>query len=68
MWLVLVQLLIIAIIVIIKVILNYYEQKKIDKILNYFDKRAKENETEKQFKMCLEMLRQNRSKVERQRL
>ena len=65
MWLVLVQLLIIAIIVIIKVILNYYEQKKIDKILNYFDKRAKENETEKQLKMCLEMLRQNRSKVER---
>lgn len=65
MWLVLVQLLIIAIIVIIKVILNYYEQKKIDKILNYFDKRAKENENEKQFKMCLEMLRQNRSKVER---
>ena len=42
-WLVLIELLIIAIIVLIKVIIEHHEKKKIEKILNYFEKKAKEN-------------------------
>jgi len=43
MWLVLIELLIIGIIVLIKIIIEHYEKKKIEKILNYFEKRAQEN-------------------------
>lgn len=59
-WLVVAELIIIALIVIIKLIFSYFENKKINGILNFFEKRAKEKDIEDKYKQCLEIIRKNK--------
>lgn len=62
-WLVLGELIIIAFIVIIKVIFNKLENKKLDKIINFLDKKTKENKNntvDDKFKECIKIIEQNK--------
>ena len=62
-WLVLGELIIIAFIVIIKVIFNKLENKKLDKIINFLDRKTKENKNntvDDKFKECIKIIEQNK--------
>ena len=62
-WLVLGELIIIAIIIIIKLIFNRLENKKLDKIINFLDKKTKENKNntvDDKFKECIKIIEQNK--------
>ena len=63
-WLVLGELIIIAIIIIIKLIFNKLEDKKLDKIINFLDRKTKENKNntiDDKFKECLKIIESNKS-------
>ena len=65
-WLILIELVIIGLVFIIRYILKKIEERKVNKILKFIDKKSKENkETEDKFKECLEIIKQNNSKVEK---
>ena len=62
-WLVLGELIIIAFIVIIKIIFNKLENKKLDKIINFLDRKTKENKNntmDDKFKECLKIIESNK--------
>ena len=62
-WLVLGELIIIAIIIIIKLIFNKLENKKLDKIINFLDRKTKENKNntvDDKFKECLKIIENNK--------
>ena len=62
-WLVLGELIIIAIIIIIKLIFNKLEDKKLDKIINFLDRKTKENKNntmDDKFKECLKIIENNK--------
>ena len=62
-WLVLGELIIIAIIIIIKLIFNKLEDKKLDKIINFLDRKTKENQDNNmndKFKECIKIIEQNK--------
>ena len=62
-WLVLGELIIIAIIIIIKLIFNKLENKKLDKIINFLDRKTKENKNntvDDKFKECIKIIEQNK--------
>ena len=62
-WLVLGELIIIAIIIIIKLIFNRLENKKLDKIINFLDRKTKENKNntvDDKFKECIKIIEQNK--------
>ena len=62
-WLVLGELIIIAIIIIIKLIFNMLENKKLDKIINFLDRKTKENKNNTmndKFKECIKIIEQNK--------
>ena len=62
-WLVLGELIIIAIIIIIKLIFNRLENKKLDKIINFLDRKTKENKNntvDHKFKECIKIIEQNK--------
>ena len=59
-WLVVGELIIIAIVVIIKLIFNYIEKRKINHILDFFERRAKEQNKEEEFKQCLDIIKRNK--------
>lgn len=65
-WLILIELVIIGLVFIIRYILKKIEERKVNKILKFIDKKSKESkETEDKFKECLEIIKQNNSKVEK---
>lgn len=65
-WLILIELAIIGLVFIIRYILKKIEERKVNKILKFIDKKSKENkETEDKFKECLEIIKQNNSKVKK---
>jgi hypothetical protein len=65
-WLILIELAIIGLVFIIRYILKKIEERKVNKILKFIDKKSKESkETEAKFKECLEIVKQNNSKVEK---
>ena len=62
-WLVLGELIIIAIIIIIRLIFNKLEDKKLDKIINFLDRKTKENKNntiDDKFKECLKIIESNK--------
>ena len=62
-WLVLGELIIIAIIIIIRLIFNKLEDKKLDKIINFLDRKTKENKNntvDDKFKECIKIIEQNK--------
>lgn len=62
-WLVLGELIIIAIIIIIKLIFDKLENKKLDKIINFLDRKTKENKNntmDDKFKECLKIIEKNK--------
>ena len=62
-WLVLGELIIIAIIIIIKLIFNRLENKKLHKIINFLDRKTKENKNntvDDKFKECIKIIEQNK--------
>ena len=62
-WLGLGELIIIAIIIIIKLIFNRLENKKLDKIINFLDRKTKENKNntmDDKFKECLKIIANNK--------
>ena len=62
-WLGLGELIIIAIIIIIKLIFNRLENKKLDKIINFLDRKTKENKNntvDDKFKECIKIIEQNK--------
>ena len=62
-WLVLGELIIIAIIIIIRLIFNKLEDKKLDKIINFLDRKTKENKNntmDDKFKECLKIIENNK--------
>ncbi len=62
-WLGLGELIIIAIIIIIKLIFNRLENKKLDKIINFLDRKTKENKNntmDDKFKECLKIIENNK--------
>ena len=62
-WLGLGELIIIAIIIIIKLIFNKLEDKKLDKIINFLDRKTKENKNntmDDKFKECLKIIENNK--------
>ena len=57
------ELIIIAIIIIIKLIFNRLENKKLDKIINFLDRKTKENKNntmDDKFKECLKIIENNK--------
>ena len=57
------ELIIIAFIVIIKIIFNKLENKKLDKIINFLDRKIKENKNntmDDKFKECLKIIESNK--------
>lgn len=58
-WLVVGELIILLFIFIVKLIFKYAEKKKIDGILEYIDKRAKEKEINKKFQECIDIINKN---------
>lgn len=65
-WLILIELAIIGLVFIIRYILKKIEERKVNKILKFIDKKSKESkETEDKFKECLEIIKQNNSKVKK---
>lgn len=61
-WLVIGELVVIFIIVIIKLIFDYIEKRKIEGILKFFEKRAKERDMEEKYKQCLDIIKKNKDK------
>ena len=62
-WLGLGELIIIAIIIIIKLIFNRLENKKLDKIINFLDRKTKENKNnivDDKFRECIKIIEQNK--------
>lgn len=62
-WLVLGELIIIAIIIIIKLIFDKLENKKLDKIINFLDRKTKESKNnimDDKFKECLKIIEKNK--------
>ena len=62
-WLIIGELIIIAFIITIKIIFNKLEGKKLDKIINFLDKKTKENQDNNmndKFKECIKIIEQNK--------
>ena len=62
-WLIIGELIIIAFIITIKIIFNKLEGKKLDKIINFLDKKTKENQDNNmndKFKECIKIIGQNK--------
>lgn len=62
-WLIIGELIIIAFIIAIKIIFNKLEGKKLDKIINFLDKKTKENQDNNmndKFKECIKIIEQNK--------
>ena len=62
-WLIVGELIIIAFIITIKIIFNKLEGKKLDKIINFLDKKTKENQDNNmndKFKECIKIIEQNK--------
>lgn len=55
-WLIIGELLIIALVVIVKLIFDHLEKKKVNSILKFIDKKAKEKEAARKFDDCLEII------------
>lgn len=55
-WLIMIGIIIILGIIIFKALTNFFENRKIDKILNYIDNKAKEKEYRKRFQECLDII------------
>ena len=58
-WLVLIEIIIISIILIIKYIFKKMEEKKVNNILEYIERKSKDKEIDKKFKECLEIIKEN---------
>lgn len=63
-WLILGELLVIGLVIAIKIICDKKEDKKVDKILNYFDKRGIDKKSEDKLKECLKIIKENNEKKE----
>ena len=62
-WLIIGELIIIAFIIAIKIIFNKLEGKKLDKIINFLDKKTKENQDNNmndKFKECIKIIEQDK--------
>ena len=61
MYLVIAELIIIVLIVGIRLLFNYLENRKIKSVLDFIDRKSKENQTNStdRFKECLEIIKQN---------
>lgn len=64
-WLILIELAIIGLVFIIRYILKKIEERKVNKILKFIDRKSKEDkEAEERFKECIEIIKQNSSKTD----
>lgn len=64
-WLILIELAIIGLVFIIRCILKKIEERKVNKILKFIDRKSKEDkEAEERFKECIEIIKQNSSKTD----
>lgn len=64
-WLILIELAIIGLVFIIRYILKKIEERKVNKILKFIDRKSKEDkEAEERFKACIEIIKQNSSKTD----
>lgn len=58
-WLVLGELIIISIIFVGRYIFKKMEEKKVNNILEYIEKKSKNKEVDKKFKECIDIIKQN---------
>ena len=60
-YLVIAEIVIIALVIGIKLLFNYFENKKIKSVLDFIDRKSKENKegTTDRFKECIEIIKQN---------
>lgn len=58
-WLVLGELIIISIIFVGRYIFKKMEEKKVNNILEYIEKKSKDKEVDKKFKECINIIKQN---------
>lgn len=64
-WLILIELAIIGLVFIIRYILKKIEERKVNKILKFIDRKSKEDkEAKERFKECIELIKQNSSKTD----
>lgn len=64
-WLVIGEIIIIGIIFIARYIFKKMEEKKVNNILEYIEKKSKDKEVDKKFKECLDIIRQNNKETEK---
>ena len=55
-WIIMIGIIIILGIIIFRALTNFFENRKIEKILNYIDNKAKEKEYRKRFQECLDII------------
>lgn len=64
MWLVLAEIIIIFIIIIIKLIFRHMDNKRIDKILDFFDNHMANNEHTDKFSECVDIIKRNSKNIQ----
>lgn len=64
-WLVVGEIVIIGIIFIARYIFKKMEEKKVNNILEYIEKKSKDKEVGKKFKECLDIIKQNNKETEK---
>lgn len=63
-WLVVGELIVITIVIIARLIFKKMEEKKVNKVLNFIERKSKDKDINDKFKECLEIIREN-NKCER---
>lgn len=65
-WLVIGEIIILAFIIIIKIIFDKMEDKKVDKVIKFLDRKTKDDkETKDKLKECMKIIEQNQNKESR---
>lgn len=67
-WLVLGELIIISIIFVGRYIFKKMEEKKVNNILEYIEKKSKDKEVNDKFKECLDIIKQNNKDTEKDKV
>lgn len=67
-WLVLGELIIILIIFVGRYIFKKMEEKKVNNILEYIEKKSKDKEVNDKFKECLDIIKQNNKDTEKDKV
>ncbi len=58
-WLILGEIIVIAVVIIVRLILKVIENKKVNNILKYIDKKSQDKDVTDKFQECIEIIKKN---------